>query len=580
MHIGGVHRSSIMLRNSSPSILPWWGWYALAAVLFVGACKQPEQYKVEADKEVYGIIDGKWDGAYGQQANYAISSVSPSPNDVRPDVSQLPHRLNLAQAVALATAQNRNYQRQKEQLYLSALDLTLARHDFARQWFGTIDGGYTHSPADESVDASGGIGFNQLLASGAMVSANLAIDWMRFLTGDPRTTLGSMLSGTITQPLLRGSSKDVVLENLTQSERNALYQIRTFNRYRKTFVVDIVTQYYGVLQSLDRVANAQSSYESLLANQMRVEMMADTGRVPRFQESEVRQSVLQAEDNYNTSMESYRAALDRFKLQLALPTDADVELDPNELSALELLGVAEPNVSLEESVQAALGLRLDLANAFDSVDDAARKVVVAADNLKAGLDLTASAGVPSSPGYQLDRNNFGNGTYSLGLSSDLPLDRKRQRNSYRSALITYEAEQRSYQEEVDQVKLDVRQAHRDVTEAYTSYQIQLVSLELARKRVDMQMILLQEGRATTRNYLDAQDDLLIAQNAKTSALVQFTLAKLRFYRDVGLLQVRPDGLWEQSEPEAGAETAIHLDLPAIPTAPQQSNIHARRLIEK
>ena len=42
--------------------------------------------------------------------------------------------LNLAQAVAIATAHNRDYQSQKEALYLSALGLTLERHKYARQW--------------------------------------------------------------------------------------------------------------------------------------------------------------------------------------------------------------------------------------------------------------------------------------------------------------------------------------------------------------------------------------------------------------------------------------------------------------
>ena len=66
----------------------------------------------------------------------------------------------------------------------------------------------------------------------------------------------------------------------------------------------------------------------------------------------------------------------------------------------------------------------------------------------------------------------------------------------------------------------------------------------------MQLILLQEGRATTRNYLDAQEDLLQAQNAKTGALVDSTLASLRFYRDTGLLRVRPDGMWEAPNAKA------------------------------
>jgi len=42
----------------------------------------------------------------------------------------------------------------------------------------------------------------------------------------------SILSATVTQPLLRGSDRKVVLENLTQAERDTLYQVRFFNRFR------------------------------------------------------------------------------------------------------------------------------------------------------------------------------------------------------------------------------------------------------------------------------------------------------------------------------------------------------------
>jgi len=201
-------------------------------------------------------------------------------------------------------------------------------------------------------------------------------------------------------------------------------------------------------------------------------------------------------------------------------------------------------------VAAGLKLRLDLANTRDAVDDARRKVDVAADALGAELNLTARADVPMTDPKDITRLKFNRGIYGVGLDADLPLDRKLERNLYRQALITLVDSKRTYGEQADQVRLDVRQAHRDLLEAHTSYKIQQTSLKLAEKRVDMQMILLQEGRATTRNYLDAQEDLLLAQNAKTAALVEFTLALLRFHRDIGLLQVLSDGMWETPDGKA------------------------------
>jgi predicted carbohydrate-binding protein with CBM5 and CBM33 domain len=171
--------------------------------MLIAAGCSPEHYKAEADKEVYEIINGKWKDDFGQKANYTISDVAPSPNDVQVDkVLPASRVISLAKAVATATAHNREYQQQKEQLYLTALDLTLARHRFARQWFGTIDASFLRDSQDRSVSYNASTGFNQLLADGAAVSASLALDWAQFLTGDPRTTMRSFLSAQVTQPLL------------------------------------------------------------------------------------------------------------------------------------------------------------------------------------------------------------------------------------------------------------------------------------------------------------------------------------------------------------------------------------------
>ena len=94
------------------------------------------------------------------------------------------------------------------------------------------------------------------------------------------------------------------------------------------------------------------------------------------------------------------------------------------------------------------------------------------------------------------------------------------------------------------MKLQVRQAYRQLQEAAERHKIQLESVRLAEARVESTSLLLQAGRATTRDLLDSQDDLLRAQNDLTSALVNHAVAKLNFFKDVGVLQVRSDGLWE------------------------------------
>ena len=380
-----------------------WGRLGLLAALaaILPGCLTPFQYARNADREVYGILDSKWDARLGPRGDVKIGSVkdaaAAADARARPPLPTGP--ISLARAVAIATAHNRDYQRQKEQLYSTALALTLARHKYARQWFGTVDADYQHDRRDgetKRVGADGALGFSQALADGGQIGMDIALAWTHFLIGDPRSSLASVLSASVTQPLLRGRGREIAQEDLTQAERDALYAIRSFNRFRKQFVVTVVTDYYGVLQARDQVENDRKNYESLRQNHQRVKMMADTGRVPPFEASEVRQSSLQAQDRYNRSQESYKAALDRFKIRLALPTDAEVALDPAELGALESGKVLEPRVGVGAAVAAALQLRLDLANVRDGVDDRKRKVVVAADNLKAQVDVTGKASAPST----------------------------------------------------------------------------------------------------------------------------------------------------------------------------------------
>jgi outer membrane protein TolC len=548
-----------MFCKSQPVTFLYWILSVVVILGFSGGCRNPEQFKAEADQEVYQIIDHKWQDDFGGKSNYVVSDanepVSPnepaSINDVE-IAEMVPESgvINLQQAVEIATKFNRDYQSRKESLYLTALSLTLTRHQYARQGFATIDGTYLDDKSagggdDVSIDGSGGFNQQSLLLDGVLLNIGLAVDWTRFLTGDPRTTLGSVLSGDVEIPLLGNGAGKVRLENLTQAERNVLYQIRTFNRFRKTFVVDIISDYYNVLQERERVNITRASYQRQIESTNQLKMEAEVGQKAQSEADEAIQSLLRAENNLVIIEQRYQQALDRFKIRLSLPTDANIILDQNELAALEKLGINQPEYTEEEALDIALTRRLDLANTRDSLEDSARKLELAAEGLGVQLNLLGSADVSSANKTAFENLQFHQGVYSLGFSADLPLDRKAERNAYREALITVEQRHRSYEEETDNVKLDVRQAYRDLLEKAETYRIQKIGLGLAERRVEEQQLLLEYGRGTIRLLLETNDDLVEAQNDVMTALVDHTIAKMSFFRDVGILQVKPDGMWEQ-----------------------------------
>ena len=530
----------------------------VAVIVFTaGGCADPSQFQAEADEEVYQIIDDKWQDNFGEKVNYTITGAEPSPNDIQIEKA-VPQSgvISLAQAVALATAYNRDYQSQKESLYRAALGLSSTRHNYARRWFTIIDGGYSHTPEDGTVDVGGTTeefdlastsGFDQqyIFPDGVVIDTGIAVDWVRFLTGDPRTTLGTVLTASITAPLLGNGAGKLAWEELTLAERNVLYAIRSFARSRKTFVVEIVNAYYSVLQQRDVVTNAENDYKRRVESRERLEAEAEAGRRARLEVDQAQQSELEAKNKLVAAQRSYEQALDKFKITLALPTDLDIELDQNELKALEDIGIDQPDYQVAAAVETALLQRLDLATSRDRIDDQLRNVLLAIDGLGTQLDVDVQVvAVDSTSQTDFSRLRFHEGNYSAGFEADLPLDRKIERNNYRLALISLEQQERQYQNDEDNVKLDVRQGYRILLERALQYEIQKNSLELAQRRVDSMVLLLEEGRAKTRDLLEAQDDLLTAQNDLTSALIGHTIAKLNFFRDIGILQVRPDGMWQ------------------------------------
>lgn len=459
--------------------------------------------------------------------------------------------LSLAEAVAIATKYNRNYQSQKESLYTSALSLTLVRHQYAAQWFGTVDTTYTYNNGNEETTLNTEVGVDQqfLLGDTALIGAGLTTDWARFLTGDPETSLTSVLSATVSAPLLGAGEAKLRREELTQAERSVLYQIRDFNGYRQDFVVTTISDYYRVLQQKARVEIQNASYKSIEASTTQIRMEFEVGQNTANAYGEAQQRLLEAEQQKVTRLQEYERALDAFKITLALPTDLDVQLDPNELRLLDTLGISEPNYSEENAIAMALVYRLDLANVRDGLDDSERQLILAAKGLGPQVEFIASANVDSTPETEFMRLRFHEGLYRTGISADLGLDQKSERNAYRRALIDVQRQQRSYDEEIDNIKLEVRDSYRNLIQTAESYRIQKLGVELAQKRVEEQKIRLQYGSGDVRQLMDSENSLVNAQDSLVNALVDHLNAKLRFFRDVGVLRVLPDGMWEQANYE-------------------------------
>ena len=526
--------------------------FAVACILFTGCDVNPAKTIDRTDSNVYKIIDSAWQEDIGTKANYKIRPPGSEPNVIDVNEIILPSGvLTLPGAVAIATASNRQYNTEKENLYLTALDLTEVRHLYQPNPFAGGQGGFRKDGSNKGTGAEGSLGIQQLLATGAQIGTNVSLGWVDIISGDMRSGFATVATATITQPLLRGAGRKVALENLTQAEHNVLYQIRTFNRYRQDFVTSIITEYWLVLQQNDKWINACDYYDALAEIHTDLQKRAAAGRIPLYECDQANQDRLRALSDYVQARKDYKNILDAFKMQLAIAPNTDFYLDAGELDVLRQSVSQEIKLSEKDGIEIALNQRLDLANAADKALDAERKVDVAADAIRAELNLIGYAN-PQSPG----KTTFGadpgqlqstQDRYQLSLQLDLPIDRLAEKNAYRRALITLMQQQRAHQELTDSIILQVRKAWRQMQETHRQYNVECQAYELAEQRAGNVSLLLQYDRANTRDVLDANKDFLRARDAVTEALVSYTIATLNFYRDTGLLQVRQDGMWQRAD---------------------------------
>jgi outer membrane protein TolC len=341
------------------------------------------------------------------------------------------------------------------------------------------------------------------------------------------------------------------MENLTQAQRNTLYQIRDFNRYRKEFVTSIISDYYRVLQLNDESINARDHYNTLVEMYATLQKRARAGRLPEHELKQANQDKLTALADYIQAQRDYKNALDDFKMQLAIGPNVSVSLDMQELEALRESVSSQIEISEEEAIGITLAQRLDLMNAADRVDDALRKVDVAADAIRAELNLigyndseTSNRTVFDTDPGELRKTRD---RYELALQLDLPLDRLAEKTAYRRSLIGFVQQERLFEETFDTLILEVRKAYRQLEEARHRYEVESESCRLADQRTKNTLLLLQYSRANTRDVLDAQKDFLKAKNASTEASIDYAIACLEFFRDTGTMKIKPDGMWEAKQ---------------------------------
>lgn len=289
-----------------------------------------------------------------------------------------PYVVNLEQTYQLAMTNARAYQYQLETVYEAALAVALQRFAFEPQFYagmsptqgaggipqtgGAFAGGVNpanifsyrtkYAPGGQLSGLNMGTvaGVGKLFSSGGQLITGFANQLVFNFVGKnaAQPTVQSQLPLTFVQPFLAGGGRAVTLENLTQAERQLIYTIRLFARFRQEFFTSIAVGtpitnpglfdpdpgFIQVLQSLIVVEISMynlAAFEQILKVFKELAKGESSGLTP-LQVDQAESQVQSARATLISNQLAYRNNLDQMKVQLGLPPDIPMTLDLTLLS--------------------------------------------------------------------------------------------------------------------------------------------------------------------------------------------------------------------------------------------------------
>jgi outer membrane protein TolC len=520
-------------------------WVTTQLLLSISLGCGPAYFARDADEEVYPLLQERQDEVLGDRAS-DVQRPAASDDDQGPPAPAPegePVAFDLRAALRQAVLSNRDYQTQRETLYLQGLSLTLVRHDFGPLFKSTLASIYSdneHQP--KTLTSALDLSVSQVLGTGGTVSLTGLASHQHFANSggvDEQGGYGSSVGVRLTQPLLRGAGYMVSHEPLTQAERNLVYAIRDFELFREQFSIDIARTYYGLVSQRRQLANDGESAHNFTKLRERSEAMRETDRATWQDVVLARREELQAQNDYLASRQAYESALDQFKIRLGLPTETPIELKE------EVLDLKPVVIGEGEGIEIALHNRIDLNTQREQVADAERQVDIAANGLLPDLNLDAGYAKNGSIGAAFGRALPEDHLASVGLTLGIPLDRKAERNTYRASLIQRDQVQRSYSLSVDSTGLQVRNDLRELRRIQKSIEIAQDGIESDKKGLVIARVRYENGEIGSRDVTETQQGLLNATNGLIQLQVDYVIARLTLLRDLGLLFIDDEGNWQE-----------------------------------
>lgn len=352
------------------------------------------------------------------------------------------------------------------------------------------------------------------------------------------------LGFSVGQELLRGFDIASNRVSVVLSRKDKEISVYEFERVVAKTLFDLERSYWGAVAAAHDRDLEKKAYDLALDLERRTGIKVEVGVLPNVALTQARSESAARKVSMINSENAYEASMDALKNLLAIPLEESVEL----LEITDSMPTAYEPVPEVEAVVQAFEKRPEMRRAEREMEKAqALKTFYSRQRLPRltvegrleylGLggsenpDRLIFGGLASVPPRFTDSSNVYDAivdrdfpSWSVTGKLSFPVFGRKAGGNYAKARADYDRSVINYQKRKDAVRLDVRNAIREIASSRKKMEATLFSADLAREVLRNEEEKFKAGLSTTREILEAQRDLISAEANHISAFASHRIA--------------------------------------------------------
>jgi len=355
------------------------------------------------------------------------------------------------------------------------------------------------------------------------------------------------LSISYTQPLLKSFGYDISRYSILVARNDLTVSERQLEQSISDTIYSVESAYWNLVYYIERLKVGQQSLrlakDLLEKNQRSVEV----GTLAPMEILSAKAEVATREADLIQYETQVKSGEDQLKVLLNLPED-----EARAITAITPLDAppSQPRtVDLDEALTTALQLRPDLAATKVGIQTKELSVRYQKNQMLPDLSLAASFSSPGMSGTELlyqdddpstgiivgtvpggvsgafaDSFKFKYPNWSVGLTLSIPTSSIFSRASYKLAQVSLKEQILTFENEKQQLYLEIKNAVRSVESNYKRIQAYKVARELAEQKLAAEEEKLTVGQSTNYTVLTYQRDLADARISEVNAIVTYSIS--------------------------------------------------------